>query len=90
MTVFFGFRIEFGSDFFFGFFDGFANFFDVGFVFTMDAVHSFYDKEEDPSDNEELETGLEEFTVGNGGGVIGAEEVRNADGEVVEIDAAGD
>ena len=59
-------------------------------MFAVNAVHGFYDEEEDPSDNEELETGLEEFTVGNGSGVIGAEEVRNADGEIVEIDAAGD
>ena len=51
LTILFGFGIEFGGDFLFGFFDGLVDFFDVAFVFTMDAVHGFDNEEENPSDD---------------------------------------
>ena len=89
-AVFFGFAVEFGSHLFLGFLNGFADFEQFIFAFAMDAVHGFDDEEEDPGDDEELEHGLEEFAVGNGGGVVGAEEVGDADGEVVEVDTTGD
>ena len=37
-----------------------------------------------------MKTSLKKFAIRNGGGIIGAKEVGNANGKVVEIDAAGD
>ena len=80
------FRFGFGVGF--GFFFGKTGDFDV--FRAIELVHSADNDENDEGDEKEVDDVLEEVPVGDMGDRVGAEEVRDVEGEARKVETAGE